>query len=87
MGRGMYKRKNRFNTPTLEVPTLQKKEGLYKVKIMHPSLRMRNNPNLNSEVKGLITDQGIYMIYEEQNGWGKLENNTWIMLEYTRKIK
>lgn len=60
---------------------------LYKVKVTHPSLRMRQVPSLNGEVEGLITDKGIYDIYEEANGWGQLDNNYWIMLQYTRKIE
>lgn len=58
----------------------------YKVRVTHPSLRMRYAPNTQAEVYGLITDQGIYTITEEVNGWGLLENGYWIMLSYTEIV-
>ena len=60
---------------------------LYSVKVTHPSLRRRRLPNLQGEVVGLITDQGIYKIYEELNGWGKLDNGDWIMLSFTKPVE
>jgi hypothetical protein len=62
------------------------KDFLYKVKVTHPSLRMRRAPNTHAEVYGLITDQGIYEIVDEVNGWGKLKNDCWIMLSYTQIV-
>ena len=56
----------------------------YKVKVIHPSLRIRRAPNTQAEVVGLITDQGIYTILDEVNGWGMIEENKWIMLSYTQ---
>lgn len=56
----------------------------YNVKVMHPSLRIRQAPNAQAEIVGLITDQGIYKILDEVNGWGKLDENKWIMLSYTQ---
>lgn len=56
----------------------------YNVKVMHPSLRIRRAPNAQAEIVGLITDQGIYKILDEVNGWGKLDENKWIMLSYTQ---
>lgn len=56
----------------------------YKVKVMHPSLRIRRAPNTQAEVVGLITDQGIYTILDEANGWGMIGENKWIMLSYTQ---
>lgn len=57
----------------------------YTVKVTHPSLRRRQAPSLSAPVLGLITDQGQYEIFEEQDGWGKLEDNSWISLEFTTK--
>lgn len=59
----------------------------YKVKVIHPSLRMRYAPNTQSDVYDLITDQGIYEIVDEVNGWGKLANGYWIMLSYTQIVQ
>lgn len=61
-------------------------EFKYKVKVIHPSLRMRRAPNIQAEVYDLITDQGIYTIVDEVNGWGQLENGCWIMLSYTQIV-
>ena len=61
-------------------------EFKYKVKVTHPSLRMRYAPNTQAEVYDLITDQGIYTITDEVNGWGQLENGYWIMLSYTEIV-
>ena len=66
-----------------EVPVEPEKKT-YRVKVTHPSLRMRKAPNLQGEVTGLITDQGYYDIVDEANGWGQLENGNWIMLSYTQ---
>lgn len=64
--------------------TVQKIEPIMKVKITHPSLRCRNAPNGN--VVGVITDCGEYDIFEEYDGWGRLSDNTWIMLQFTNKL-
>ena len=68
---------------TISEPTEDKKKKIYTVKVTHPSLRRRAAPNLQAEILGLITDQGYYDIYDEANGWGQLEDGSWIMLVYT----
>lgn len=95
MGRGMYKRKlqDQAIIPEyiLEEEEYEEKEiiplPLYKVRIEHPCVRMRETPSLNGKVLGLIVDKGIYGIYEEKDGWGRLENGCWTMLQYTSKIE
>lgn len=64
-----------------EEPVINKS---YNVKVMHPSLRIRRAPNTQAEIVGLITDQGIYTILDEVNGWGMIGENKWIMLSYTQ---
>ena len=64
-----------------EEPVIDKS---YNVKVIHPSLRIRRAPNTQAEVVGLITDQGIYTIIDEVNGWGMIGENKWIMLSYTQ---
>ena len=59
------------------------KKALYKVKITHPALRIRRAPNIQAEVVDVIRDEGIYEILDEANGWGKIDENKWIMLSYT----
>lgn len=96
LGRGMYKRKVRNNTEVILTPEQNiidplppKKQPKYlrKVKVTHPSLRMRKAPDSGAEVIGLITDQGEYGLLEVKDGWGKLDNGAWIMLQYTQQIK
>ena len=58
----------------------------YKVHVTHPSLRKRAMPNLGAYVAGIISDQGIYEIFETVNGWGRLEDGNWIMLSYTEIV-
>ena len=65
----------------VEEPIIDKS---YNVKVIHPSLRIRRAPNTQAEVVGLITDQGIYTILDEVNGWGMIGENKWIMLSYTQ---
>lgn len=76
---------NIFDT-TLGIEEDLEPKPLYKVRITHPSLRKRKAPNTLAEVKDLITDMGVYDIYDEVNGWGKLKDDTWIMLTYTETI-
>jgi hypothetical protein len=71
---------------TISEPIKEEPKPIYKVKIMHPSLRRRNAPALSGQEVGLITDKGVYEIFDEINGWGKLENGDWIMLSYTQVI-
>ncbi len=72
-----------ITTPVVTEPEV-KTEKIYKVKVTHPSLRMRKAPNLQAEVVGFIRDKGYYTIVDEANGWGQLENGNWIMLSYTQ---
>lgn len=60
---------------------------IYQIKVNHPSLRRRRKPWIGSEQVGLITDQGIYDVYNEVDGWAQLEDTTWVMLEFCSKIE
>lgn len=59
---------------------------LFSVKVTHPSLRRRSTPEIAENVVGVITDRGIYEIYNVNGDWGQLQDNSWIMLKYTEKI-
>ena len=69
--------------PQVEAPVLY----LYKVQVNHPSLRKRAAPSAEAEVLDYITDRGVYEIYEEVDGWGRLYDDSWIMLQFTFKIR
>lgn len=72
---------------TGKIPYSSDDSVLYKVQVIHPSLRRRAEPNTNAEVLGLITDKGIYDIYKEEFAWGQLKDKSWIMLQFCHKIK
>ena len=57
------------------------------VKVNHPSLRKRAAPSLDAEVLGYITDEGKYTLLRIIDDWGQLEDESWIMLEYTIRIQ
>ena len=71
---------------TVEEPIVETPKYLYKVKVTHPSLRIRRGPSIYEEQVGLITDNGTYEIHAEKDGWGQLENGNWINLNFTVKI-
>lgn len=77
--------------PVIEEPVVEDEpiipaSPLYRVQVIHDSLRRRADYRLDSEVLGVITDKGIYNIYDQNSGWGKLEDGSWIKLEFTKRI-
>ena len=70
-----------------EIVSEKVEQALYKVKANNPSIRYRSAPSLSADIIGLIADMGIYEIYEERNGWGRLKNGCWTMLRYYNKIE
>lgn len=71
-------------TQVLDIEDLSK--PFYKVQVTHPSLRRRSTPEIAENIVGVIIDKGIYTIIDERDGWGQLEDGSWIMLQYTEKI-
>ncbi len=71
----------------LEQIKKQTNEELYKVKIICPLLNVRCGPDLNYKIMQRIINNEIYSIFEEQNGFGKIDQNEdlWIKLEFTEK--
>lgn len=69
-----------------KIPYSPEDSILYNVRVTHPSLRRRAEPNTNAEVLGLITDMGTYGIYKEEFEWGQLQDKSWIMLSFTQRI-
>ena len=82
---------NQIEEKVVAIEEVESKENkqpvaLYSVKVTHPSLRRRSEPEVADNIVGLISDKGIYNIYAEVGGWGKLEDGSWIMLQFTKKI-
>ena len=70
-------------TPVIEEQIIQ---PIYKVKVNHPNLRRRSGPSFSADILGYITDYATFDVFEEQNGWGRVGDNEWIKLEFTKKI-
>lgn len=64
-----------------------KAEPIGKVRVTHPSLRKRSEPSTDGEVLGLIQDQGVYDIYAQIGGWGRLVDGAWIALDFTETVE
>ena len=72
-------------TPEVEVNNEIK--VIYKVKVTHPSLRRRSAPSLQADVIDVITDEGIYDVIKENDGWAHLNDGGWVMLQFCQKIE
>ena len=66
---------------------IEQPSPIYKVRVTHPSLRVRSAPSGNANVVRLITDGGLYDIFAIQGEWGQLADGNWIMLTFTQKEK
>ena len=67
-------------------PQANEQKELYKVKITTPVLRIRKDPNINSNITGKVFKNQVYTIVAEENGWGKLKSGAgWIYLSYTTR--
>lgn len=49
-------------------------------------LNIRTQPNLNCDVARTAQNNDILTIVREENGWGQLEDNNWVNLQYIEKI-
>ena len=59
---------------------------LFVVKVTYSSLRKRLGPGIDFDTTGLITDMGVYGIYEKVDNWGRLKDESWICLDYTKIV-
>lgn len=59
----------------------------YIVRVTAGALNIRKLPTTKSDVTGIIRDQGLYTIVEEDGNWGKLKSGMgWISLKYTKRV-
>lgn len=63
----------------------------YKIKVTSKQLNYRKGPGVNYPIAGVIKDQGVYTIVDEEKGWGLLKSyqknrDGWISLQYTKKV-
>lgn len=61
-------------------------ESSYLVEITTDKLRIREKPDMDSEITGYVNKREIYTIVAEHNGWGKLKSGKgWISLQFTKR--
>lgn len=53
------------------------------VKVTAKLLNCRLQPSMSAQILGTIKMDEIHNIVAEQNGWGQLENGSWINLKFT----
>ena len=59
----------------------------YDVRVDVPSLNVRKNADIKTNVVKTVTVGEILQITEEKNGFGKLgDGSGWVMLEFVEKI-
>lgn len=72
---------------TPETTLKEEATASYRVKVTADVLNIRKGAGTKYKVVGQITDNGVYTIVEESNGWGKLKSGAgWIYLRYTKKL-
>lgn len=57
-----------------------------KVRVTTELLNVRRGPALNNSVVEVAPKGTEYEVFEEKDGWGRITDNKWIMLQYTVKI-
>lgn len=53
------------------------------VKVTTKLLNCRLQPSMSAQILGIIKMDEVYNVVAEQDGWGQLENGSWINLEFT----
>ena len=57
------------------------------VKVTAKLLNCRLQPSMSAQILGIIKMDEVHNVVAEQNGWGQLENGSWINLKYTIPLK
>lgn len=55
------------------------------VRLTVPALNCRSGAGKNFAVKNILRDKDEHLVLKEINGWGKLEDNTWIDLSFVER--
>ena len=53
------------------------------VKVTAKLLNCRLQPSMSAQILGTIKMDEVHNVVAEQNGWGQLENGSWINLKFT----
>lgn len=57
------------------------------VRLTVPALNCRTGASKSFAVKKILSDKEPHLVLKEVNGWGRLEDNTWIDLSFTEKCE
>lgn len=57
------------------------------IKVTAKLLNCRLQPSMNAKILSVIKMDEVHNIVAEQNGWGQLENGSWINLDFTVPYK
>lgn len=57
------------------------------IKVTAGLLNCRFQPSMSARILGTIAKDEVHNIVAEQNGWGQLENGSWINLIFTVPVK
>ena len=85
MGRGMYKRKT--TKPPIPMSERLGPPSLFRVRVTVPSLNVRFQPSTSAKIVAVLTNYPENDILEVKDGFGRIGDNSWIMLRYTKKIE
>ena len=53
------------------------------IKVTAKLLNCRLQPSMNAKIHSVIKMDEVHNVVDTQNGWGQLENGTWINLKFT----
>lgn len=56
------------------------------IKVTAQLLNCRQQPSMSAQILGTIKMDEVHNVVAEQNGWGQLENGSWINLKFTVPI-
>lgn len=57
------------------------------IKVTANLLNCRLQPSMKAKILGTIKMDEVHNVVAEQNGWGQLENGSWINLQFTAPVE
>lgn len=76
-----------FIVQVTETPVELVQPASYVVRVVPAAgLNIRETPSTEAAIMGVLPENGMYTIVEEQNGWGRLKSGAgWILLKHTSR--
>lgn len=78
---------NAFITQVTEAPVEPAQPASYVVRVVpEAGLNIRKTPSTEAAIVGVLPENGMYIIVEERDGWGRLKSGAgWILLKHTSR--